>query len=307
MAKEPKDFSYFQGKIVPSKEANVNVQTNALQYGTAVFGGIRGYYNKDLENVFIFRISDHYKRLTNSAKMLQLGFDKSVEELTEITLNLVRECGYLENIYIRPFVYVSSYALSPKLHDLETDFAIYILKLDDYIDTKRGLTTLISSWRRIDDNIIPAISKASGGYLNSALAKSEALQAGCDEAIFLDSRGFVAEGSAENIFMVRDGNIITPPISASILEGITRKSIIELARGLGFTVIERDILRTELYVSDEVFFSGTGAQVAWVKEIDNRKIGNGNIGPITKTLQDIFFNIVKNKEEKFKHWLTPVY
>ncbi|MCB1192621.1 MAG: branched-chain amino acid transaminase [Leptospiraceae bacterium] len=307
MSKLPKDLSYFRGKIVPSNEANVNIQTNALQYGTAVFGGIRGYYNKDFENVFIFRIKDHYKRLTNSAKMLQLSFDKSIEDLTEITLNLVKECGYLENIYIRPFVYVSSYELSPKLHDLETDFAIYVLKLNDYIDTKRGLLTKISSWRRIDDNIIPAISKASGGYLNSALAKSEALQSGCDEAIFLDSRGFVAEGSAENLFIVRDGNLITTPVSASILEGITRRSIIELAKGLGFNVIERDILRSELYVSDEVFFSGTGAQVAWVKEIDHRTIGKGQIGPVTKTLQDIFFNIVKNKEEKFKHWLTPVY
>ncbi|NDK06458.1 Branched-chain-amino-acid transaminase [Leptospira kirschneri serovar Mozdok] len=238
---------------------------------------------------------------------MQLKLDKTKEELRDITIDLIRQCGYKENIYLRPFVYTSALQLSPRFHDVSTQLAIYILQLNDYMDTKRGLKTMVSSWRRFDDAVIPTLSKVSGGYVNSALAKSEAVQNGFDEAIFLDSRGFVSEGSAENIFLVRDGKIITPGINSSLLEGITRRSVLQIAKDNEIEVIERDISRSELYIADEVFFSGTGVQIAWVSEIDHRKIGNSAIGPITQKIQNLFFNLVINKEEKYRHWLTPVY
>ena len=191
--------------------------------------------------------------------------------------------------------------------NFKTDVAIYVLKLDDYLDTTNGLSTCISSWRRIEDTMIPTMSKASGGYVNSALAKSEAVQNGFDEAIFLDGRGLVSEGSAENIFIVRNNQLITPSLDSSILEGITRRTIIELAKSLNLIVVERNITRSELYIADEIFFSGTGVQVAWVKSVDRRVIGSGSIGPISRKLQDLFFNVVKGNEKEFSHWCTPVY
>ncbi|MEM7182212.1 MAG: branched-chain amino acid transaminase [Spirochaetota bacterium] len=307
MASTVEKFSYFQGKIVPAEDANINIETHGFQYGTGVFGGLRGYYNADFDNVFLFRIYDHFKRLLNSVKIMQLNFQATPEELVDITLELVQKNQRKENIYIRPIVYTSALELSPRFHQVPADIAIYILALNDYLDTKRGLRTRISSWRRINDVAIPTLSKASGGYINSALAKSEALIDGYDEAIFLDDRGFVSEGSAENLFIVRDGTILTPPIHSSILEGITRRSIIQLARDLGYTVVERDISRSELYICDEAFFSGTGVQVAWIKEIDNRTVGNGEMGSITAKLQKLFFDIVRNKEEKYSSWLTGAY
>lgn len=300
-------YSYFEGKILPSEEAKLSIQTHALQYGTTVFGGIRGYYNPKLDNLFIFRIRDHYLRMKNSIKIMQLNYDFNVDEAIEITLELVRKNHCKENIYIRPFVYTSALQLSPRFHDVKADFAIYILKLNDYLDTKKGLKTMISSWRRLHDTIIPTLSKASGGYVNSALAKSEAMQNGCDEAIFLDERGFVSEGSAENLFIVRNGKLITPSIASSILEGITRRTVIEIARDMGIEVIERDITRSELYIADEVFFSGTGVQIAWVKEIDKRIIGDGKIGPITEKLQNFYFDIVTANTPLKEEWRTKVY
>lgn len=300
-------YSYFQGKILPSEEAKLSIQTHALQYGTTVFGGIRGYYNPKSENIFIFRIRDHYIRMKNSIKIMQLQFDLDIEQTIQITLELVRKNLCKENIYIRPFVYTSALQLSPRFHDVKADLAIYILKLNDYLDTKNGLKTMVSSWRRIHDTIIPTLSKASGGYVNSALAKSEAMQNGFDEAIFLDERGFVSEGSAENLFLVRDGKLITPTLASSILEGITRRTVIELAQDLGIEVIERDVTRSELYIAEEVFFSGTGVQIAWVKEIDKRIIGEGKIGPITEKLQNLYFDIVTGNTPLKEEWRTKVY
>jgi|JI8StandDraft_1071087.scaffolds.fasta_scaffold00916_5 branched-chain amino acid aminotransferase len=307
MTTNSKNLSYFEGKIVPSADANISIQTHAFQYGTAVFGGIRGYYNENKQNLFMFRLTDHFQRLVNSAKMMQLQFNKTPEELINITLDLIKQSNYKQNIYIRPIIYTSALQLSPRFHDVKTEIAIYILKLDDYLDTQNGLKTMVSTWQRFSDNQIPTLAKASGGYVNSALAKSEAVQNGMDEAIFLDSRGFVSEGSAENIFLVRNGEIYTPSISSSILEGITRKSIMKLATDLKIKVIERDISRSELYIADEIFFSGTGVQVAWVKEVDRRNIGNGNIGAISKQLQTLFFQIVRGENSDYLDWLTPVY
>ena len=307
MTTNTKDLSYFEGKIVPSAEANINIQTHAFQYGTAVFGGIRGYYNDQKKNLFMFRLGDHFHRLVNSAKMMQLQFNQTPDELVKITLDLIKQSNYKQNIYIRPIIYTSALQLSPRFHDVKTEIAIYILKLDDYLDTQNGLTTMVSTWQRFSDNQIPTLAKASGGYVNSALAKSEAVQNGMDEAIFLDSRGFVSEGSAENIFLVRNNEIATPSISSSILEGITRRSILKIASDLNLKIVERDVSRSELYIADEIFFSGTGVQVAWVKEVDRRKVGNGNIGVISKQLQSLFFQIVRGENSDYAHWLTPVY
>ncbi len=307
MASNSFDYSYFEGKITPSQDAKISIQTHAFQYGTAVFGGIRGYYNETKKNLYVFRLADHCKRLVNSTKIMQLQFNKSAEELLSIVLELLKQNEAKQNVYLRPIIYTSSLQLSPRFHDVPADIAIYVLKLDDYLDTQNGLKTIVSSWQRFSDQQIPTLSKVSGGYVNSALAKSEAVQNGMDEAIFLDGRGFVSEGSAENIFIVKDSVIYTPSINSSILEGITRKSIIQIARDLGHTVVERDIVRSELYTADELFFSGTGVQVAWISEVDRRKIGTGTIGSVTKQIQSKFFETVRGNVEKYMDWLTPVY
>ncbi len=301
------DISYFEGNYVPSSSAKISIQTHAFQYGTAVFGGLRGYFNPEKENLFLFRLEDHFQRLVNSTKIMQLQFSLSPLELVDITKELVRKTGAKQNIYLRPIVYTSSLQLSPRFHDVKADIAIYVLRMDDYLDTQNGLTTMVSSWTRFSDNMIPTLSKVSGGYVNSALAKSEAVQNGMDEAIFLDNRGFVSEGSAENIFLVRKGTIITPSLGSSILEGITRRTILTLAKDLGYEVIERDILRSELYIADEIFFSGTGVQVAWVKSVDHRTIGDGKIGKISSHIQSEFFKLVKGNSDQYKAWLTPIY
>ncbi len=300
-------IAFHEGEFKPLRECTVNIMTHALQYGTMVFGGIRGYYNNDKNNVILFRPKDHFKRLLNSAKIMQMKCKYSIEEMIEILKELVKRNQYKSNIYFRPFIYKSALRLSPSLHDVEDSFSIYTLLLDDYLDTTRGLRVAVSTWRRIDDNIIPTRAKVSGGYANSALAKSEVIQNGFDEAIFLDQKGNVSEGSAENIFIVRDGVIYTPPNHSSILEGITRKSIIEIAKRENIPLEIREIARSELYIADEVFFTGTGAQVAWITEIDRRVIGNGTIGPITKFLKEKYQKIVYGEDKEYEDWLVYVY
>jgi len=307
MSNSFQDICYFEGNYVPSSEAKISIQTHAFQYGTAVFGGIRGYYNPGRENLFVFRILDHFRRLQNSTKIMQLQFSKTPEELAQITLELLRKTGARQNVYIRPIVYTSSLQLSPRFHDVKSDLAIYVLPMEDYLDTQNGLATMISSWVRFSDHQIPTLSKVSGGYVNSALAKSEAVQNGMDEAIFLDARGCVSEGSAENLFLVRNGTIYTPSVASSILEGITRRTIFHLCRDLGIPIQEKDIVRSELYVADEIFFSGTGVQIAWVKSVDRRKIGTGTMGKLTARIQSLFFEIVKGNNPKYQDWLTAVY
>lgn len=298
---------FFNGEYIRLKDANLNIRTHALQYGTGCFGGIRGYYNKDRDNIFVFRIRDHFERLHQSARILQMKLPYSVDELTEQALHILRESKWRENVYLRPIVYKDALELSPRLHNVSDGYALYAIPLNDYLDTNSGLTTMVSSWVRISDNQVPTRSKATGGYINSALAKSEALANGYDEAIFLDINGYVSEGSAENIFIVRNGNLITPPKTASILEGITRRSLIELAEKNGITVEERNISRTELYMAGEVFFAGTGVQLAWIREIDRRVIGEGRIGPVSQKLRGLFFDIVRGNNDEYASWLTPVY
>lgn len=300
-------IAYHEGEYKALRDCSVNMATHALQYGTMVFGGVRGYYSESKQNLFLFRLPEHFQRLHRSARIMQMQPPLSEQAMIEVALELARRNEYRKNVYYRPCIYKSALQLSPRLHDVADDFAMYTIPLNDYLDTSRGMRAAVSSWRRIDDNVIPTRSKASGGYINSALAKSEAVQNGFDEAIFLDSRGMVSEGSAENIFMIRDGQLITPQLSASVLEGITRRSIIEIARDLDIPVVERDVARTELYIADEVFFCGTGAQLAWVAEIDRREIGGGEIGPVTTKLRDVFMRTVVGEEERYAKWLTPAY
>ncbi len=309
--KEHKDhynkICFFQGEFRPLKEANVNIQTHALQYGTACIGGMRAYWNKIKNNLFLFRIEDHIHRLLNSAKILMMNMPYSEKELIEISKQVLSKGEWKQNVYLRPIIYKSSDELTPIMHSTEDSFALYAIPLNDYMDVNKGLTTSISSWRRMGDYQIPAVAKTSAGYLNSSLAKSEATLHGYDEAIFLDNSGHVSEGSAENLFIVREGTLITPDISSSILEGIVRKTIIKLARDMDFPVIERKVSRTELYTCDEAFFVGSGVQVAWIKSVDTREIGDGKQGALTKRIQELFFRVVRGEEKIYSSWLAPIY
>lgn len=287
-------------------KAKISIATHALQYGTGCFAGIRAYYNPEKKKAYIFRIRDHFERFTNSAKILGLPLEYSINDLVEATLKVARLNKIKQDTYIRPFLYTSELRINPNTKNIKTSVSEYMLPLGEYLSINNGLSVCVSSWTRISDNMIPARAKALGGYINSALAKSEAEMHGYDEAIMLNSRGLVSEGSAENLFIVKNGKLITPDESQGILEGITRRTIIELARENGIEVVERAIERTELYTSSEAFFSGTGVQVAWIGKIDGRRIGNGKIGPITKQLQDEYFKIVRGESDKHQEWLTEV-
>ncbi len=301
-------IAFFKNQFVPIEEANINIQTHALQYGTGAFGGIRAYWNEKEQQLWVFRLEDHYKRLLQSSRILFMNPGYALEDLKKITVELLAKNNWKQNVYLRPFVYKSALELSPRLYNVDDSFAIYTLALDDYLDINSGLRCCVSSWQRINDNAIPTRSKATGGYINSALAKSEASLNGFDEAIFLDANGMVSEGTAANLFIVRDNVLITAPKTASILEGITRRTLLQIAKEqLNLTIEERDISRTELYIADEVFFSGTGVQLAWIKEIDHRTIGNGGIGPVSTKLRQLFFSIVTGNSELYPQWRTPVY
>lgn len=300
-------YCFFHGKITKIEDANVNIQTNALQYGTGIFGGIRGYYNPKGGYISLFRISDHFTRFLNSFKILGVEIKYKKEELMKITIDLTKKNQPKTDTYFRPFAYAGSLNLSPNLQrDHIFEFAQYLMPLGDYLPTDKGIKVCVSSWRRVSDNAIPSRAKITGSYINSALAKNEANINGYEEAIFLNEAGNVAEGSAMNLFIVRDGVLITPQKSDDILEGITRRTVIQLASDLGFPVRERTIDRSELYVSDEAFFCGTGAQISWIKEIDNRKIGTGKRGKITEKIQDLFFQVVRGEVAKYEKWCTKI-
>jgi len=299
--------AYFQGKIVPYSEAKLGVATHALNYGTAVFGGIRAYWNEERKKLFVFRPHDHYRRLLSSSRMLCMQFEYTPEGLVEITLDLLRADGYQRDVYIRPLAYKADEVIGVRLHGLKDDLTIFVVPFDKYIANDTNAHVTFSSWRRIDDNVIPARGKISGAYVNSALIKTDAMRAGFDDALVLDQVGHVSEGSAMNIFMVRDGVLITPPVTDNILEGITRRSIIELAKNeLNLAVVERSIDRTEVYICDELFMTGTAAQVTAVTKVDHRPIGSGEMGPVTTSLRQMFDDILRGKNPKYAHWNVAV-
>ena len=301
-------FAYFEGKIVPYVEAKVGVLTHALNYGTAAFGGLRGYWNPEHQQLYLFRPLDHYKRLLNSAKMLCMEFDYTPESLTEITIELLRQEGHQQDVYIRPLVYKSSEGIGVKLHDVDDALSIVSLPFDRYVANDTNAHVTFSSWRRVDDNVIPARGKITGAYANSAFIKTDAVRAGFDEALVLNQDGHISEGSAENIFMIRDNVMITPPITDNVLEGITRRSVMDLAaKELNLPVIERSIDRTEVFICDELFMTGTAAQVTAITRVDYRAVGEGKMGPFTAKLRDLFNQVVRGNHPNFEEWNIPVF
>ena len=304
----PGETAYFGGEFVPVGEAKISVMSHAFNYGTALFEGIRGYYSEKEDNVFIFRLKEHVDRFVRNFNILCMEIPEDAARIEYICVEVARRCGLREDIYIRPLCYKSELSLGPAVRGVSSAMCCYMIKLGDYVDTNDGLDVAVSSWRRLSDNAIPTRAKSTGSYINSSLAATEAKQAGFHEAIFLREDGTVAEGSAMNIFVVQNGQLITPPPNADILVGITRNTIMQLAEEqMGLKTVERPIARTELYVSDEVFFCGTGAQVAPVRSIDRRLVGSGKPGPITRQLQDIYFEVVQGKVADYRHWCTPVF
>ncbi len=301
-------LAYFKGKVVPIEDANVNVMTHALHYGTAVFEGIRGNWNPSVEKLFIFRIREHYERLLQGCQMLMLGIPYSADELCDITIDLVKQCGYKQDLYIRPLAYKSEELVANlKLQEVSSDFTLIMVPFGEYLETDGALKCCTSSWRRVDDTNVPPRLKISGTYVNGILAKTEATLAGFDEAIMLTQDGFVSEGSGENLFMINDGVIITPPVSDNNLTGITRDSAMEIAkRELGIEVIEARIRRSELYFADEVFLTGTAAHIQAVGTLDNRKIGSGESGPITDKINEIYQMAIRGQNPDYMDWCTAV-
>lgn len=302
-------FAYFQGKIVPIEEAKISVMTHALHYGTGAFGGVRAYWNEEQEELFIFRPLDHFKRLLNSGKILLMNLPYTPESMLNILLELLHKENYRnQDIYIRPLIYKSTPRIGVQLHNLDDDFTMFAQPFGSYIPNEEGARVTVSAWRRIDDNTIPARGKITGAYANSALIKSDATLSGFDEALVLDQNGHISEGSAENFFMVRDGVAITPPISANILEGITRRTVIQLLKEeMNLDVEVREIDRTEVFVADEAFFCGTGVQVVAIAEVDHRKVGDGKMGPVAKRLRELYFDVVRGRIPRYCGWNVPVY
>ena len=306
MAKEAKAF--FNGQKVSLKDAKVGIMTHALHYGTAVFEGIRGNWNESKEKMIIFRLKEHYDRLLRGSNILKMNLGYTSQEMCDITVDLVKSNGYTEDVYIRPLAYKSQELVANlKLHELEDGLSIIVIPFGAYIDNTKPIKCQTSSWRRPEDTMMPTGVKLAGLYTTSILAKTEAVSAGYDEAILLNNDGTVSEGSGENLFMVQNGEIITPTETDNCLLGITRHTIIQIAKNeLNIDIRERRIHRSELYLADETFLTGTAAHVTSVGSLDNRTIGNGNVGQITKTLQDIYFSIVSGKieDKKYKSWLT---
>ena len=299
--------AFFEGKIIPLSEAKINIATHGFLYGTAVFGGMRAYWNEEKKRLFVFRPFDHFRRLLNSGKMMAMDIPYDEESLTQLTLDILRADDWKQDVYLRPTIYKADLGIGVKLHELKDEYCMFVMKYEKYVKNDTNAHATFSSWRRIDDNAIPARGKVAGAYANSALIKTDANRAGFDEALVLDQNGHVSEGSAMNIFMVRDGVLVTPPVTDNILEGITRRSIIELARTeLGIQVVERSIDRTEVFIAEEMFMTGTAAQVVAVTRIDHRPVGAGLMGPVTTKLRLLFDDVVRAKHPKYQNWNLEV-
>ena len=299
--------AYFEGKIVPLSEAKVNIATHAFLYGTSVFGGIRGHWNEEQKKLFVFRPFDHFHRLLNSAKTFRMKTSHDEESLIQLMLDVLRTDNWQRDIYIRPTIYKADYGIGVRLHDVRDDLSILVLPYDKYVKNDTNARVTFSSWRRVDDNVIPARAKVAGSYVNSALIKSDALESGFDEALVLDHNGHVSEGSAMNIFMLRNGTLVTPPITDNILEGITRRTVMELAHNeLGMDVVERSIDRTEVFIAEEMFMTGTAADITVITEVDHRPVGTGVMGPVAAKLRELYDHAVHGRLPKYSHWNVAV-
>jgi branched-chain amino acid aminotransferase len=301
-------YAYFKGQIVPFEQATISIMTHGFNYGTGCFEGIRGYWNADQEQLYILKLKEHYQRLLVSCRALRIKVDISIPELIAITVDLARKNGYREDVYIRPLAYKSEAKIGLGLHGIEDDLAIYLAPFGNYLDVSEGIKVCISKYRRISEHSMPQGAKLTGTYFNSSLAKADALDRGFVEAITLSHKGNVAEGSGENIFMVKNGCLITPRLSDDILPGITRLAVMALAKNeLGIKSIEKSFKPSALYSADEMFFTGTGAQISPIIQVEKKKIGNGKVGPITQRLQAVYFRAVRGEIARYKHWLTPAY
>jgi branched-chain amino acid aminotransferase len=304
----PNTWVYFDGEFGRYHDIKLGLMTHALHYGTGVFEGIRAYWNPKQEQLHLLQAPQHYDRLRRSANVMRLKLPHSTEELVNVTVELLRRNEFKSDAYIRPLLFTASEEIGVRVHNINQSFLIYTIPFGNYVEIADGLRCMVSTWRRVPDQSLPARAKVTGSYAQSALAKSEANEAGYDEAIVLTVDGHVSEGSAENLFMIKDGAFVTPPVTDDILEGITRTLIIGLIKEeLGLPVIERSIDRTELYTCDELLLCGTGAQVAPVIEVDRRTVGNGKVGEFTQELQNIYFGAVRGDTAKYKDWTIPVY
>ncbi|MDP9246135.1 MAG: branched-chain amino acid transaminase [Chloroflexota bacterium] len=298
--------AYLDGAFVPFGDAKVSIATHALQYGTGVFEGIRAYWNAAEDQLYVFRLREHFERMTRSCRIVRIGLPGDPGELSEIVLELLRQNAFTSDVYIRPLAYKAARVVKVALHGLRDGFGIYAFAMGGYLSTG-GLAAHTTSWRRISDEAIPARAKVSGAYINTALATDEAGEHGAEEAIFLTTGGHVSEGGGSNLFMVRDGTLITPPVTDDILEGITRETIQVLAGELGYAFVQRSIDRTELFIADELFFCGTGAQVAPCVKVDGRPVGAGAIGPVATAIGERYFAIARGDDPAHAEWRTAVY
>ena len=299
--------AFHKGEFVPLEQASIGVMTHAFHYGTAVFEGIRGNWNAEAERTYIFRLREHYERLLTGCKIMRIRLPYSLQELCDITVDMVERCGHNEDIYIRPIAYKSAERVAIlNLDPLEDGFTVLAVPFGAYIDVEGAIRCCTSSWRRMEDTVIPPNVKISGLYVNSILAKTDAVVAGFDEAILLNQQGYVCEGTGENLFIWRSGKLATPPLEDNVLPGITRDSVITLAHNeLGLEVVERHISRSELYLADEVFLTGTAAHLTPVGSVDNHLIADGTEGQVTQRLQALYFDIVRGNNPKYLHWCTP--
>ncbi|TLX67452.1 MAG: branched-chain amino acid transaminase [Thaumarchaeota archaeon] len=298
-------FAWFDGKFVKDGEAKVSVMTHAIHYGTSVFEGLRGYWNS--KNLYIFRLDDHIKRFRNSGRIYSISLKFTDKEISNAIINLCKKNKVRQSCYIRPFYFVGLYGIN--LHVTEnapTHTAVVMFPFGDLFN-KNGIKAGVSSWRRIHDVSTPPLAKMGGNYLNSILATQECKRNGYDEAIMLDQLGNVSEAPGENIFLVRNNKLITPPASSSALEGITKDSVIKIAQDIEYEVIEREVPRTELYLADEIFLTGTAAEITPIISVDDKKVGIGKAGKITKQLYSIYSEIVTGRNEKYSDWITSVY
>ena len=297
---------YFEGNFVAMRDAKVSIMTHAFMYGTATFEGIRAYWNAEQGKLYGLKLREHVERLRQSCRIMLMTNVPSVDELTGLIVETIRRNNFREDVYVRPSFYKSTRAIGVRLHHLDNELYIITIPFGNYIDTEAGVRVMSSSWRRNADEALPARGKIVGGYVNMAFQKSEAELNGFDEAIVLTADGHVNEASAANLWMVRDGVAITPPVTDDILEGVTRKAMVELLGNEGVPVEIRSIDRSELYIADEMFLCGTGVQISPVIEIDHRPIGSGGIGPIGRMVRDRYFDAVRGRLPAYRHWLTEI-
>jgi len=302
------NYAFFQGRVVPYGEAKVGILTHTFNYGTGIFGGLRGYWNDDAKQLFVFRPFDHFQRFLESSKLLFMQLAYSKADLVQAVMDLLRAENFHTDCYIRPLAYFSDEVIGVRLYDLTADVTIASIPFGAYLSNEEALHVGTSSWARIEDNMIPARGKIAGAYVNSSLSKTEAHMNGFDEALVLNRNGHVAEASAANFFMIRRGVACTPPMTDNILEGIVRRSVIQLLREeIGIEVQERTIDRTEVYLAEEAFLCGTGVQLAAIAKVDHRPIGEGKMGPVTKRLRQLYFDVVRGRVAKYQDWVMPVY